>query len=480
MQRNSLNTFVTNPRQCRVILLAAVAALTTVGVANAAPYVWDPGQTPAMPSGGTGPWDTTSLFWANGGTDFAWPNTSPSPDTATFGGTAGTVTVAASPTIDVNAITFNTAGYTVTGGTLNFSGVAPTVTKNADATLTSTLTGSGGLTLNGAGAITINNASNSLSGGINLNQGTLNTSTAGSLGTNLLTLNGGVFNPNAANLSSNNVLVTNNTTIERHGTGSATLGTLSIGAQTLTIKTSSSVSNGNVSFGATTLTGNATVVNSKEAGNTNFTNANATFSTITVGNTVAANSTTTFTVGSQTTSVGRTRAMTVTGALSDNASDPTKKLALTLGAGNQAGNLIFNLNGISTYTGNTTVTAGTLNLNDNAGLKFDIGATGVNNSILGAGTVNLNGDFTFDLTDAASVGTWNIVNVATLTESFGTTFQVNGFTDADNDNVWTFDNYSFSEATGVLTASAAVPEPASLALLGLGGLMALRRRVDRV
>lgn len=146
------------------------------------------------------------------------------------------------------------------------------------------------------------------------------------------------------------------------------------------------------------------------------------------------------------------------------------------------------LRGVNTYTTDTTVNAGILTLFDNAGLLFEIGASGVNNSILGVGTANLNGDFYFDLTSAGmSLGdTWTIVNVATLNETFGSTFTVNGFTDIGGDQ-WEFvtgpTTYTFSEATGLLTVTAAasvVPEPQSIllagcGLLGLVGLTVLRR-----
>lgn len=140
----------------------------------------------------------------------------------------------------------------------------------------------------------------------------------------------------------------------------------------------------------------------------------------------------------------------------------------------------------NTYKGNTTLTeTSSLALSDNAKMTFYIGANGVNNKITATGGNNnaltLDGDFMFDLTGAAANGTWQIVDVSLLNETFGATFGVytsTGTAWTENANVWTYASggttYSFSEATGVLSA---VPEPTTALLLG-GGLMVLlfRRR----
>jgi autotransporter-associated beta strand protein len=136
-----------------------------------------------------------------------------------------------------------------------------------------------------------------------------------------------------------------------------------------------------------------------------------------------------------------------------------------------AGTLI--LDGANTYTGSTLVNAGTVLLADNASLTFYIGATGVNNSFQGTGVLNLDGDFVFDLAGAASVGSWTIVDVASLTETYGSTFTVQGFTETSS-GVWESGGYTFTEATGILTA---VPEPSIslLAAFGLAGVCVRRR-----
>ena len=97
---------------------AAIAGLWAGAPARAANYFWDPGQSNADPgSGGTGSWDTTNTFWKLAGTsgDVVWPNTLT--NTATFAGTAGTVTVNAN--LNALGMIFNTSGYTIAGGTSN-------------------------------------------------------------------------------------------------------------------------------------------------------------------------------------------------------------------------------------------------------------------------------------------------------------------------------------------------------------------------
>jgi len=160
--------------------------------------------------------------------------------------------------------------------------------------------------------------------------------------------------------------------------------------------------------------------------------------------------------------------MRVTGNISETSASSLSKTGI--------GNL--ELQGSLTYSGNTTVAAGTLSLTASSNIKFNIGTSGSNNNIQGAGTVSLDGSFTFDLTSAATNGTWNIVDVSTLTETFGTNFAVVGFTEI-NSGIWeTTANgatYEFRELSGVLNA---VPEPSTAALLISTGLflgLGLRR-----
>jgi len=114
------------------------------------------------------------------------------------------------------------------------------------------------------------------------------------------------------------------------------------------------------------------------------------------------------------------------------------------------------LSAINTYTGNTEVIGGTLTLADNAGMKFLVTDT-ASNKVTGTATAVFNGDFTID-TSAVTVttGSWTLVDVGTLTETFGPTFTVaGGWT--ENSNVWTKSGggvtWTFTEATGVLSVA---------------------------
>ncbi|MFN3407784.1 MAG: beta strand repeat-containing protein [Limisphaerales bacterium] len=139
---------------------------------------------------------------------------------------------------------------------------------------------------------------------------------------------------------------------------------------------------------------------------------------------------------------------------------------IQLGSGaSEVGPFTVNSTGTVTLTGtggsllatDTDVQAGTLALADGAQLKFRIGNNGVNNQLKGVGAVNLDGAFVFDLSGAAIAdgNSWNIVNVGTLTETYGATFQVLSPFVETSAGVWTWADgarklWTFTEATGVL------------------------------
>ena len=154
-------------------------------------------------TGGTGAWNETSAFWRNGGLLQTWNNSAF--DNAIFAGTAGTVTVAATP-INVHNMTFDVGGYTVTGGTINFGGVTPVVTTNVGVTTINSGFASGlGFAKNGAATLALGGNRNNYTGVTTVNAGTLRVDSANALGASTaaanLVLNGGttfLFNSSLA------------------------------------------------------------------------------------------------------------------------------------------------------------------------------------------------------------------------------------------------------------------------------------------
>jgi fibronectin-binding autotransporter adhesin len=110
------------------------------------------------------------------------------------------------------------------------------------------------------------------------------------------------------------------------------------------------------------------------------------------------------------------------------------------------------LAGPNTFSGNVTVKAGSLTLAEAGSLTFVIGGGGPTNQMAGSGeaSVTLNGTFLFQISGSAPPdgASWPLVTVPKKT--FGPTFAITGFTQADD--VWTNGaGFTFSESTGVLS-----------------------------
>ena len=160
------------------------AILGAAGLARAASQTWNNGSTDFL-------WNGSSLNW--GGAAWTVGND------AVFGATGvGTITVSGTQTVGTGndtPLTFNTAGYTIAGGTLTLPGGNPgytnTIAVNADATIASLIsasgvtnsvikTGTANLTLNpGSGNTNFMGSLAVQAGTVTLSSGTLNVTTAG-------------------------------------------------------------------------------------------------------------------------------------------------------------------------------------------------------------------------------------------------------------------------------------------------------------
>lgn len=198
----------------KTFLLVSVAIATAAagfpgGSAQAADLWWDGGTVDisgvgdGLSAGGAGTWDLTIRNWDAGASPHvAWVNANN--DTAIFGGDRRTATVTLGTGITVGGLSFDTAGYSLTGGSLTF-GIAGSIAGNwcnqTNATISSVLAGSAAVTKKGSGTVLLNGpAANAFTGGLVLNGGTLladfaNLGTPTDLipGANTLTFGGGTL-----------------------------------------------------------------------------------------------------------------------------------------------------------------------------------------------------------------------------------------------------------------------------------------------
>ena len=406
--------------------------------------------------GGTG---NGKIFTATGTMSLGASNGLPSNMTLLLGGSA--------------ACTFDLASFNQTLTGLTKGGSAATVT-NSSATTAATLTldlaaantyagiitGNMGLVKSGAADLTLTGAASTFTGNVEIHTGKV-------------IVNAGHNDANATSALGIPTVGTRSVTVKTGATlafaGNDNLGNatnaplMPIIVQAGAVLTNSGFS----SLGPITLNGGTM---------TNTGGVNATYQSYRLFGTITAGGTTPSVMSASGNFAGyhlhSTTTFDVADATGDAAADLTVSAPLLNQTGSQtsaAGNLVkagagtLTLAGANTYTGNTTVNAGTLKLADNAQLRFLIGAaSGTNNNLTGAGAAQLDGDFAIDIAAAAALtaGTWVLENVPTLTGPYGTTFQVvntdgSAWTDAGGDKwtknagsgkIWTFD-----ETTGALT-----------------------------
>ncbi len=302
-----------------------------------------------------------------------------------------------------NSITFNgttigayadwssSLGLTLTGSnTFNTLDSKDSATARTVA-LSGVLSGAGSLTKTGTGTLTLS-GTNTYSGGTTVTNGVLTAGNAAALGTGAVTLNGGTLDINSYNVA--NAIVLSGGTLAGYdnstlsGIFSGTGGLVKSGTGTLTLSGSNAytggtaISNGKVVLGANTGLGTNTVTLS---GGTLDINSKS------VANAIALS-------GGMLTGDG-----TLSGVVSGTGS-LTKTTSGTL-----------TLSAINTYTGGTTVNAGTLNLNNGGSGGAIRGTVTVN----GGAVLRLAyGDALGYFSDVTAVSTINLVG-GTLTSAAG-------------------------------------------------------------
>ncbi len=454
------------------LMLGLVAMLATASPANA--------QT-------TSTWNNlTSSTWSTAGnwTPSGVPSgTAVTVDFSTLHMTAAiTVTVA---TDTVNIAKFgdqdSAFAWTLTGTTLTLGGTTPTIdVNNQSATITSILAGSAGFTLNGPGTLILNNASNTITGTITINSGTLQAGLANTIGPaatpDSLSFTGGQFVTNGlaeaiGGLSgtgtvANNLQTTASTLtigagnsspaaftgvlentfgvttgtlgITKTGTGTLTLGGTSIYTGTTTVNNgtlTASAANAFSPFSAVSVSTSTGIVALGGFSQIIGSLTGVASSSVTNNSNTAA----TLTVGFDNTSP------TFSGIISNTTAANTGKLSLvkigtgteTLAAGTGTGK--------ETYTGGTTVTGGTLIVNlaalttptnlINGNTALTIGSATFN--VAGQASASASQGFNSGLTIAGGalstvtvVGTSTLVDFEQITRNTGATLDISGTANA--------------------------------------------------
>jgi autotransporter-associated beta strand protein len=529
----SLSTSLLAALQPKKILCAA-ALLGLCAVPSASAQLqWDPGIT-GGPAGGTGAWNTTDNFWWNGTANTPWVNGSG--NNASFGGTAGTVTQGVA--ITAGGLNFGVAGYIIDMNNQNLSltglsGSAATIQNNisnsnttltlamaADTTWAGTIgsgSNTGNVRVEGGNELTVANVIRSDGAG----QRTLTITGSGTR----LNLSGtsSTFSGNLVTVQDGATFDIGNNIFNARNWASASGTTVTSSHSTARIRVNSQFNNGTLagtisgSLGVELAVGlsgtNALTIGGSNTytGGTYFTASSGANSTIRVtSNTglgtgvVQMNNTGTSqarlellstapTIGSLSSTGAGTKSI-ILGDTSVNTNLTINQLAAGTFGGvisefaGQTGSLTktgaetLTLSGVNTFTGNTTISDGGLTLASTGELRFRLQDSNVSNSILGTGILTANGLFRLDITGlTASTGTWNLVNTATLTESFGGTFNLAFLDNTTFTNqgggVYTSGDWTFTTATGNLQL---IPEPSSALLLIAGlGLLLLRQRARR-
>ncbi|MEK7953576.1 beta strand repeat-containing protein [Luteolibacter soli] len=479
-------------------LVAPVVVALTLTVAHAANFTWDPGNTTnaATIDPGNGNWNTTAgnVVWNNAGTNVIWA----AANTAVFGGADGTYAVTLDAALSTVNVNFNNSGYTISAAaptiltaTINNStgGVATaantgiwvaagkTATLGNNVTVNLSATGFGsrvgldnGAVLNVAAGAKIDKSAGANRDTVfaGVTGGTANINVAGTITRSVASDTAGIVIGNAggeviANVNSGGILSTTSTGATNTN-GSISLGNVSGATGTLNIGSGATVTSSN----ANTTDAQSGVKIGTVSGGIGTVNLNGgTLTTLKVFK-GAGTGTFNFNGGSLKPTVATTAFMTGLTAANVKAGGAiidTNSFDLTIGqpllhdsglgstadgglTKNSAG--ILTLSGVNTYTGSTTLNAGSLVLADNAGLKFVVGNS-TSNKLQGTGAVTLDGDFTIDISGVTSPNPSGYTLVSGVTPTYTTNFTVTGWTEV-TPGEWRGSGWKFTTANSKLVS----------------------------
>ena len=499
-----------------LIAVSILVAFLTLGSSNlliGAILYWDFDHSTAGLQSGSGNWDTNygigNRNWksaSNGtGSDVSWNQN----DDAVFQ-TSGTSLVTLTSAISVNSITFNGAGYTIAGGTLTLTG-AGTITNNTDATLSSVLAGTVGMTKLGSSILTLSGA-NTYTSVTTVKAGTLimgaaaPSGSAGALGnaisdvllgdttgsSNASLLTGGAFTVGrAVTVQSGNtgtITLGGNTAAASSFTGAITLGTASSAKKDATFV---AFAGGSVNFSGvigenTSVAGvsNLTIGDSTHAGTVKFSNVANTYSGTTTINNGATLEITKLASGGSNSSIGNSGSSAGAGSVAtdlviDNGTlkysgtgDTTNRL-FTIGSGGAAIDASAAFNAAINFTGTGSLVADTTGSRT---LTLTGASTGANTltSVIanptmsgttaltksGAGTWVLNGANTYTGTTKVSggklsVGSTGVVNFTVGVSISGGEFNYNSTTALSQPVTFSLSGGTLS-GTGTVTGAVSV------------------------
>ncbi|PIA73449.1 hypothetical protein CDR19_08445 [Ectopseudomonas toyotomiensis] len=375
----------------------------------------------------------------------------------------------AGQTLNLNVVSFNesltfdmdqVSGLTLTGGTITLAGGTTQIFTNGSgdtASIVSVVAGSGALTKAGAGNLTLAGSANSFSGATSIADGILTVANGDAIANNsslsiaagaTLALNsnetiGNLSGAGAINLGSSTLTTTQtaDTTFSGNisGNGGLSINQTGSASHALTLSGSNSYSGSTtlLNYGWLRLDGDASM-SSSSAVRVNGNSVLTLLSDQTIGSLASNNTNASIQLGSYTLTSG-----------GDNASTSVSGIISGSGSLIKQGSGILTLNGSNTYSGTTTVSAGTLSIAGDGNLgSGGLTLAGSTLAITGATTIDnaiaLTGNSTIDNSDATTLsgaisGAYALTKTGagTLTlsasNSYGATFVNAGTLSVDSD-----------------------------------------------